>query len=195
LLQRRPRSGVRSLLLGFVLVVSGCGGGDGDTPGGAGDLPGDVPAGVVYADPPADAPPAPRFTSELLDGTAISAANLWTERPLVLVFTASWCERCAALHRQAAAAVGEHGDAIALLGMVAEDDAAAALDYAEELDLGHPIAVAPERVWLNYAAREPPVVVLISRGGKVLSGWPGGVAREVLARRLGDLVTSTPATG
>jgi hypothetical protein len=48
--------------------------------------------------------------------------------------------------------------------------------------------VAPEQVWLNYAAREPPVVVLIARGGKVLRGWPGGVARDVLARRLAELV-------
>jgi thiol-disulfide isomerase/thioredoxin len=175
------------------VLLAGCGGGDDGTPGGAEDLPGTVPEGVVYADPPAGAPPAPGFSAKLLDGTSITAADLWTKRPLVLVFTASWCERCAELHREAAAAVGEHGDAIALLGLVAEDDAGAALDYAEELDLGHPIAVAPERVWLNYAAREPPVVVLISRGGNVLRGWPGGVAREVLARQLGDLVTSPAA--
>ena len=113
----------------------------------------------------------------------------------MLVFTASWCGRCAELHREAASAVGEHGDAIALLGIVAEDDAGPALDYAEKLDLGHPIAVAPERIWLNYAAREPPVVVLISRGGKVLRGWPGGVARAVLARQLGSLVAQRAASG
>jgi thiol-disulfide isomerase/thioredoxin len=184
----RFRSGGCLLLLGFLLV--GCGGGNGDTAGGAADLPGPVPEGVAFTDPPAGAPRAPGFSAELLDGTPISAADLWAERPLVLVFTASWCGRCAELHRVAAAAVDEHGDAIALLGMVAEDDAGDALDYAEELDLGYPIAVAPERVWLNYAAREPPVVVLISRGGKVLRGWPGGVAREVLNRRLGDLIAS-----
>jgi hypothetical protein len=71
---------------------------------------------------------------------------------------------------------------------VAEDDAEPARDYAEELDLGHPVAVAAERVWLNYAAREPPVVVLVSQGGKVLRGWPGGVERSVLARRIDELV-------
>lgn len=174
-----------------MLVACACGGGDnGDTPGGAADLPGTVPTGVVYADPAAGALSAPGFSAELLDGTSINASDLWAQRPLVLVFTASWCGRCAELHRAAAAAVDEYGEAIALLGVVAEDDAGPALDYADELDLGHPVAVAPERVWLNYAAREPPVVVLISRGGKVLRGWPGGVAREELARRLGELVAS-----
>ena len=81
-----------------------------------------------------------------------------------------------------------HGGAVALLGIVPEDDAGPAVDYAKELDLGYPVAVAPERVWLDYAAREPPVIVLVSRGGKVLRGWPGGVARPVLARRLRELV-------
>jgi thiol-disulfide isomerase/thioredoxin len=176
-----------ALALGLVLVAAACGGGD-DVPGGAADLPGAVPEGVVYAKPAARGFPAPRFSAKLLDGTPLSAGSLWRERPLVLVFTASWCERCADFHREAAAAVDKHEDAVALLGLVAEDDAETALDYADELDLGYPIAVASERVWLDYAAREPPIVVLISRGGKVLRGWPGGVPRAVLDRRLAELV-------
>jgi len=190
---RRSEGGAAAALaLGLVLVACACGGGDaGDTPGGAADLPGTVPDGVVYADPPTGALPAHAFSAELLDGTGIRAAELWAERPLVLVFTASWCGLCAESHREAAAAVDEYGGAVALLGIVTEDDAGGALEYADELDLGHPIAVGPERVWLNYAAREPPVVVVISRGGKVVRGWPGGVSRAILGRRLGQLVTRT----
>ena len=172
----------------MLLLVACGGGGDNAVAGGADDLPGAVPAGVRYAKPAAATLRAPPFSAELLDGTPITASKLWSDRPLVLVFTASWCRRCAELHRDVAAALDEHGDAIGLLGVVPEDDAQAARDYADELDLGYPIAVAPERVWLDYAAREPPVVVLISRGGKVLRGWPGGVAREELARRLDELV-------
>jgi thiol-disulfide isomerase/thioredoxin len=172
-----------------VAVTCGCGGGSDKAAGGAADLPGTVPEGVVYAKPPAGALPAPRFSANLLDGTPVKAAELWAKRPLLLVFTASWCGRCAESHREAAAVADEYDDAVALLGVVTEDDADAAVEYADKLDLGHPIAVAPERVWLNYAAREPPVVVLVARGGKVVSGWPGGVSREVLRRRLGRLVT------
>ena len=177
-----------ALTLCLLLALAACGGGSDDVAGGATDLPGPVPDGVVYAKAPADAPRAPPFAAELLDGTAISASDLWRERPLVLVFTASWCKRCAESHRDAADAVDEHDDALAVLGIVAEEDAQAARDYADKLDLGQPIAVASERVWLDYAAREPPVVVLISRGGRVLRGWVGGVPREVLARRLDELV-------
>jgi thiol-disulfide isomerase/thioredoxin len=181
----RQRS--RLFLLGLALALPGCGG-DGGTAGGAEDLPPPVPEGVRFVEPPPNALAAPEFSPQLLDGTRIDAAELWRERPLVLVFTASWCGRCAGVHREVAAAVDEHGDAVALLGVVAQDDEAPAREYAEELALGHPVAVAGERVWLNYAAREPPVVVLVARGGKVLRGWPGGVDRAVLARRLDELV-------
>jgi hypothetical protein len=181
---RRP---LRHPLLALALVLAGCGGDD-RTPGGADDLPPPVPEGVVFSEPPETALAAPDFSASLLDGAPVRAADLWRERPVILVFTASWCGRCGDLHREVAAAVDEHADAVALLGVVRADDASPAREYAEELDLGHPVAVAGERVWLNYAAREPPVVVLVSQGGKVLRGWPGGVERGVLARRLAELV-------
>jgi thiol-disulfide isomerase/thioredoxin len=146
-----------------------------------------VPEGTVFRDPPAGVLAAPPFSAELLDGTPVRAADLWRQRPLMLVFTASWCESCARVHRTVARVVDRRRDAVTLLGIVPEDDREPALDYAAELDLGHPVAVAGERVWLDYAAREPPVVVLVSRGGKVLRGWPGGVEASVLSRRLEEL--------
>lgn len=109
------------------------------------------------------------------------------DRPVVLVFTASWCDRCADVHRRAAEVVGDH-EGVALLGVVPGDDAEGAREYAKELELGYPIAVGDERVWLNYAIREPPAVVLVAPQGKVLRGWPGGVEAPVLARSLDELV-------
>jgi peroxiredoxin len=180
-----------ALALVLSLVVLGCGGGDDATAGGSDDLPGTVPAGVTYAEPPPGGLRAPRFSARLVDGTPIEAADLWAERPVLLVFTASWCGRCAESHRDVAEVADEYGDAVAVLGVVAEDDADAAVEYADKLGLGHPVAVAADRTWLDYAAREPPVVVLVSRGGKVLSGWPGGVSPAVLRRRLDKLVRAS----
>ena len=62
-----------------------------------------------------------------------------------------------------------------------------AREYADELRLGHAVAVAPEDVWLSYAAREPPVVVLVGPGGTVLRGWPGGVEASLLDQQLDQL--------
>lgn len=187
---RRPRVAFALLLaLVVVLAAAGCMGGDsgGEADGGASDLPGPLPEGVAFRDPPAGAPPAPELSAELVDGTPVTASDLWDDRPVVLVFTASWCNRCADVHRRAAEVVDDH-EGVALLGVAPGDDAEGARKYAEELELGYPIAVADERVWLNYAVREPPAVVLVAPQGKVLRGWPGGVETPVLARSLDELV-------
>jgi len=155
--------------------------------GGAADLPGPLPQGVDFRKPPRSALIAPDFSVDLLDGTPVTGDDLWDDRPLVVVFTASWCDTCAGVHREVAGVVDEHDGAIGLLGMVREDDAEDARDYAQNLQLGYPIAVGDENVWLNYAADEPPLVVLIAHGGKVLRGWPGDIEAGDLAEELEGL--------
>src|SRR6476619_7033259 len=169
----------RLLILLAVLVLAGCGGDD-EVAGGAGDLPGPVPADVRFAETPAGALRAPDFTAELLDGTPVKGSELWRDRPLLLVFTASYCDHCREIHRVASEAVAAHDGAVGLLGIVGKDDVDGGAEYADELDLGHPVAVADERTWLDYAAREPGLVVLVGKGGKVLRGWPGGATVEQL---------------
>ncbi|HWL33160.1 MAG TPA: redoxin domain-containing protein [Gaiellaceae bacterium] len=173
--------------LAALFVLASCGGGE-ETAGGAADLPGPVPDGVEFVTPPASALAAPDFSAELIDGTPVTASDLWRDRPVVLVFTASYCDRCKEIHRTAAEAVDAHDGAIGLLGVVGEDDVDGGRDYADELDLGHPLAVAGERVWLDYAAREPGLVVLVARRGKVLRGWPGGASAVQLRARLDELI-------
>jgi peroxiredoxin len=181
----RAAAGIAALTL--ALLSAGCGGDD-PVAGGAADLPGPVPEGVSFAEPPEDALAAPDFSTELVDGTPVQASELWADRPLLLVFTASWCGTCADVHRRAARVVDGEEGAAALLALVPADDAEGGRDYAAELDLGHPLAVAEERIWLAYAAREPPLVALVAPGGKILRGWPGGVEEDVLARELDALV-------
>ena len=175
------------LLMTLVLALAACGGGD-DEPvlGGASAVPGPLPSGVAFAEPPAGGVPAPELTAELLDGSELMASDLWADRPVVVLFTASWCEACKEQHRQIAEVVAEH-EGVALLAVVPADDADAARDYAVELEVDHPVAVAGERIWLDWAAREPPLVVLVGPGGSVLRGWPGGVERAVLGEQLDEL--------
>ena len=177
----------RLTVLLAALALAACGG-DGEVAGGADDLPGPVPEGVEFAEAPASALPAPPLEGELLDGTPVDAAELWKDRPYLVVFTASFCERCRAIHEAAAEAVEGLDGAAGLLGVVGEDDAAGAAEYAEELDLGHPVAVADDGTWRSYAAREPGLVVLVAKGGEVVRGWPARVTEAELRAALGALV-------
>lgn len=188
----RPSRAASCLVL---LLIAACGGAAERVPGGAADLPGPLPSGVAFAAAPESALASPDFSGELLDGTPVRASDLWDDRPLVLLFTASWCGRCEEIHREVTAVVDEHGGTIALLAVVAREDANGARQYARELDLGHPVAIADERVWLSYAADEPPLVALIAPGGKIMRGWPGGVDREILAQELELWVQEASATG
>ncbi|HEU0213705.1 MAG TPA: hypothetical protein VFR13_06455, partial [Jiangellaceae bacterium] len=85
---RRPRRACAPLLAVAVLFAAvGCAGGDsgGEAHGGASDLPGPLPGDVAFRDAPDDAPPAPDFSADLVDGTPVTASDLWDDRPVVLV--------------------------------------------------------------------------------------------------------------
>ncbi len=177
-------------LVALLLAAAACSGEDDEQAyGGADAVPGPLPSGVEFAEPPAGGVPAPDFTAELLDGSELTASDLWDDRPVVLLFTASWCEACKEQHRQVAETVAEHEGA-ALLAVVPGDDAEAARDYAAELEVDHPVAVAGEQIWLDWAAREPPLAVLVAPGGTVVRGWPGGVEPGVLAEELDSLASA-----
>jgi thiol-disulfide isomerase/thioredoxin len=189
------RAGAIAIMI--AVLITGCTGDDrGDAPdanlpGGASDLPGPPPSDVEFRRTPRSSIPAPDFSANLIDGTPVTAGDLWDERPVVLLFTASWCERCADLHREVSAVVDEYGGTVALLAIIPEDDVNGARDYAREARLGDPIAVGDDAVWLNYAADEPPLVALVAPGGRVLRGWPGGVGGEELAEHLDKLFVSS----
>jgi thiol-disulfide isomerase/thioredoxin len=188
------RAAARALALGLVVLVAAAacsGGGDDDESfGGADAVPGPVPSDVTFVEDVEGGVPAPDFTADLLDGTSLTASDLWAERPVVVLFTASWCETCKAEHEKVSEVVAEH-EGVAMLAVVPGDDADPAAEYAKELELDHPVAVGSDEVWLNWAAREPPLVVLVAPGGQVIRGWPGGVERQVLAEQLDALYENT----
>jgi hypothetical protein len=41
---------------------------------------------------------------------------------------------------------------------------------------------------LQYGVDEPPLVVLVSRGGRLLRGWPGGISGNDLREQIEELV-------
>lgn len=56
--------------------------------------------------------------------------------------------------------------------------------FLEEHEIDHPVILDSGKIWRAYAIREPPAAILISEGGRLVRGWPGGVNKSELARAL-----------
>ena len=138
-------------------------------------LAGCAAAPATYRTAPATAPPAPAFTRELLDGSTLDLAEQWLERPVVLVFFESWCELCARQQPDITALSEEYGDTVLFVGVGHESGSEDTAEYVREHGIDYPVGIdASGEVWRRYRVEEPPLVALVSRGGRLVRGWPGG---------------------
>lgn len=132
-------------------------------------------ADTTYVEAPPTAPPAPGFALELLDGTTLDLAEQWRDRAVVLVFFESWCELCARQQPDITALSEEYRDTVLFVGVGYESSSEEATAFMREHDIDYPVGLDPSgEVWRRYRVDEPPLVALISKGGKLVRGWPGG---------------------
>jgi thiol-disulfide isomerase/thioredoxin len=164
---------LRRLLLLVVVLVAGCGGKAKD---------------VTYAkvDTTAVAPP---FSLALLSGKTLDSASLWQRRPVVVLFFASWCSKCARQQDGLKQVMDDYGDAVGFVGIAGQDTPEAVGSWVKEHDVGYPVGIDRDlATWRRYAVRTPPAVVLVAPGGKLFRGWPGGVDADTLDEALTQLV-------
>jgi peroxiredoxin len=168
-------------VLAAAIVLGGCT----DDPGTAGELPGPVPAGVTFHEPPDSAPAAPVFTLELLDGRVLDVAEQWEQRPVVLVFFETWCSRCQEEQAGINEVVEQYRDVVLFVGIASQSEPADVEQYVSDTDLTYPVGIDPTgRTALRYAVAEPPLVALISKDGRLLRGWPEGVSGTELREHI-----------
>lgn len=195
ILRYAVRRTAAALALAAALASAACSGGD-DTPerarpvaGGAAALPGPAPAGLALRPAPSGAPGAPHVTGALTDGSRLAFADLWADRPVVLVFFSSWCTLCAQRQDALSELARIHRDRVVFVGVVTEDKPEDLQRYLREHRVEYPVVVDGDgMIWRSYAVREPPAVVLVAKGGALLRGWPGGVDAAALDGKLRELV-------
>lgn len=152
-------------------------------------LPSPVPDNVTFHEPPADAPPAPVFELDLINGDVVDAASAWAERPMVLVFFETWCEICRDRQQEINELAEEYQDVILFLGVAGLSSEDEVVEYARENDVAYPVGIdAGGEIWLDYAVAEPPLVALITKDGKIVRGWPGGIDRDQLSEQIDQLL-------
>jgi peroxiredoxin len=189
---RRPA--LCTLLVVAVLALGACSGGDpepapGPVAGGANTLPGPVPADLALRPVPTGSPSAPTFTGTLTDGTVLPVADLWAQRPVVLLFFSSWCTTCAQRQSGLSDLARTYRDRVVFVGVSGTDEDGELAGYLAEHRVEHPVVVDRDQtIWRSYAVREPPAVVIVAKGGALLRGWPGGIDAPALATQLTDLL-------
>jgi cytochrome c biogenesis protein CcmG, thiol:disulfide interchange protein DsbE len=137
---------------------------------------GPSPVGVLVGDQ------APPLTGVTLDGRSLSLADL-RGRPVIVNFWASWCVPCQAefpLFRDARARHPE----LAILGVVFDDDPAAARRFATAQGADWPSLSDPDRSRATtYTVVAPPQTYFIDRNGIVRSRQIGQLTVEDFERQ------------
>lgn len=170
--------------LAAAMLLGGCT----DDPGATGQLPGPVPAGVTFHEPPATAPAAPAFSLELLDGRSLDLAEQWHQRPVVLVFFESWCSRCQQQQPGINEVAEGYRDVVLFVGIASQSETASVEQYISDTGLDYPVGIdRGGRTAVRYAVAEPPLVALIGKGGRLLRGWPDGVTGAELQEHIDRL--------
>lgn len=181
----RASAVVGALLVALTLAGCSSGGAARDT---ADVLPGPVPEGAVFREPPDDAPAAPSFDLELIDGETFDPAGYWSQRPMVLVFFEPWCEPCRQLQPELNQVADEYRDRVVFVGIAGRAGVDDVRAYVSDLDVTYPVGTDEDDTrWLKYAVSEPPLVALISKGGNLLRGWPGGISGPDLREQIDRL--------
>ena len=182
------RALIATRVLAGILVVAAVACGT-TSRGGADSLPGTVPPDANFPEPPSASPPAPQFSLTLIDGTRVTGSRLWEERPLVLVFFASWCGACARQQADLTEITERYGDAVAFLGVAGEDTPEDLHEYLDEHKVPYAAGIDGDLgIWRAYGVREPPHVVVISKGGRVNRGWQGEGMADLITETLAGLI-------
>lgn len=183
----RLRAPALALSLALALGLSACTSpapqGAAPLAGGSASVPGDLPPGTSYAEV-SEGVPAPESTLHLLDGTTLDLAD-FHDRPVVLVFFASWCQWCTDNQEGLNELASSYGDTALFVGVTGTDGAPEASAYLEEHAVPYPVALDPElTVHRAFAVDEPPLVAVVAPGGHLVKGWPGGTGLDTLGETL-----------
>ena len=137
--------------------------------------------------------PAPEWTLTTLDGERLSSDDL-AGRPYLLNFWASWCiPACVDEHPVLAEAHDRHADELVVVGVLYQDEPAAAEAFlARYGDAGYEHVVDEEgRLAIEYGVTGPPETFFVDAGGIVRDKQFGPLSENVMADRLGAILAAS----
>jgi cytochrome c biogenesis protein CcmG/thiol:disulfide interchange protein DsbE len=152
-----------------------------------------VVAGFAFADPEApDRPLAPSFELTRLDGATTISSDELRGHPVVLNAWASWCPPC----REEAPTLERVSNDLAsegvqFVGIVSDDTAASASDYADEAGLDFPHALDDGSFDRDYVIQALPTTYVLDAEGRLVAKHAGPISEA----RLRLLIEEARASG
>lgn len=124
---------------------------------------------------------APDFTSEDVYGNRVSLTDFQGEKPVLLVFWATWCGYCAKELPDLKVFAEEYQDEVKVIAVPSGENKETIRDYIQEKDVNFLMLLDQEKeIWNKYLARGTPSHFLISSQGKIITLRPGLASKEDL---------------
>ena len=111
---------------------------------------------------------APNFTLPNLSGEPVELARLFNEKPVLIIFWATWCPTC----REEIPVLNEWIEkypGLQILAVNVQEPAERVRAFAEKEGIRYPVVLDPEaEVAAQYGLVGVPASILIARGGRIL---------------------------
>lgn len=131
--------------------------------------------------------PAPTWTLTTLDGETLSSGDL--AGPYVVNFWASWCGPCVDEHPVLTRTQAEHGDELALVGVLYQDAPSDAEGFlARYGDTGYQHVVDDDgRLAIDFGVTGPPETFFVDADGIVRDRQFGPLSEALMDQRLASI--------
>ncbi|MFH2014060.1 MAG: redoxin domain-containing protein [Patescibacteria group bacterium] len=117
---------------------------------------------------------APDFISEDVYGNKIALSDFKNEKPVLLVFWATWCGYCTIELPDLKIFTAKHKNEIQVIAIASGESQETVKNYIEEKDINFLILLDERReIWSSYLARGTPSHFLINKNGKIVTLRPG----------------------
>lgn len=117
---------------------------------------------------------APDFTSEDVYGNKISLSDFQNEKPVLLVFWATWCSYCAKELPDLKIFTAKYRNEIQVITVASGESRETIKNYIEEKNVNFLILLDEKReIWSSYLVRGTPSHFLINKNGRIVTLRPG----------------------
>jgi peroxiredoxin len=124
---------------------------------------------------------APDFISEDVFGNEVALSDFRDDKPVLLVFWATWCGYCAKELPALKSFVKDHQDEIKVIAITSGEDKQTIKEYVQEKDVNFTVLLDLDRkIWNQYPVRGTPAHFLIDSQGNIVALRPGLASKEDL---------------